>query len=379
MKINRIGVTIISIIMLFMFTSCSNVSYIATIDNERMPVGPYAFYAYYTRDNYQSNLSYYGVTDFASALTEQADSSGTKLYSHIIQETKSSYIHHVITERKFEEYGLSLTEDQISALDDSFQTNWIDSNGIEAFTNICKTLGLSSSEFKEILSVSYKNSQLMDYLFGEGGKYEITEDELRNNYSDGYERFRYIALSKVDSSGATLPTDELIAKKAKIDEAYQKALDGEDFGDLIALYSEDYIDITDNFSDEEKEYYELSNTQAKEDGLVIDKNGIFNYEFYIYYNYFIDQNIVNAVFSMDVGDIKIIELSSSFWLVQKCDKNAKDDYFESKRSLIYNNIASPIIEELYSEWESELLITFNEAAVNKYDPRKLEPLFLKSK
>ena len=143
----------------------------------------------------------------------------------------------MITERKFEEYGLSLTEDQISALDDSFQTNWIDSNGIEAFTNICKTLGLSSSEFKEILSVSYKNSQLMDYLFGEGGKYEITEDELRNNYSDGYERFRYIALSKVDSSGATLPTDELIAKKAT--EKNIKEVVFCDFG--IALRFDDFI------------------------------------------------------------------------------------------------------------------------------------------
>jgi hypothetical protein len=77
----------ITFILLFI-TSCSNVSYIATIDNEKMPVGPYAFYAQYTRDNYQSNLTYYGVTDFTSALTEQADSTGTKLYAHIIQEAK---------------------------------------------------------------------------------------------------------------------------------------------------------------------------------------------------------------------------------------------------------------------------------------------------
>ena len=378
-RIKAISVSVCILIVLIICSSCSNVSYIATIDNEKMPVGPYAFYAYYTRDNYQSNLSYYGVTDFTSALTEQADSTGTKLYAYIIQETKNSYIQHVITERKFEEYGLSLNEDQQAALDESFQSNWIDSVGIEKFTEICKTLDMTSAEFKEVISVSYKNSCLMDYLFGEGGRYEITDDELRNNYADGYERFRYIALSKLDSSGATLSTDELIAKKALVDEAYQKALDGEDFGELIAQYSEDYIQITDDISDEEKSYYELSNKQASEDGLVIDKNGIFNYEYYLYYNYSIDSNIVNAVFSMDVGDIKVIELSSSFWVIQKCDKNAKEDYFESKKSLIYNNIASPIIDELYTEWENELLISFNESAVNKYDPRKLEPLFISSK
>jgi len=65
-----------------------------------------------------------------------------------------------------------------------------------------------------------------------------------------------------------------------------------------------------------------------------------------------------------------------FWLIQKCDKNEKDDYFESKRSLIYSSIVSLILEELYTEWENELLITFNDSAVNKYDPRKIGSLFL---
>ena len=378
-RIKYTSLPVCLLIIMMLISSCSYVSYIATIDNEKMPVGPYAFYAQYLRDNYQANLSYYGVTDFTAALTEQAPADGTKLYAYIIQETKNSYIQHILTERKFDEYGLSLSEEQKDALDESYQTNWVDNVGIEKLTEICKTLGMTSAEFKEVVSVSFKNSCLMDYLFGKGGRYEITEDELRNNYANDYERFRYIALSKLDSSGATLSTDELIAKKAIIDEAYQKALDGEDFGSLIAQYSEDYIQIPDDVSDDEKNYYEQSNKQASEDGLVIDKNGIFNYEYYVYYNYAIDSNIVNAVFSMDVGDLKVVELSSSFWIIQKCDKNEKESYFESKRSLIYNNIASPIIDELYDEWESELLITFNDAAVNKYDPRKLEPLFITSK
>ena len=215
-------------------------------------------------------------------------------------------------------------------------------------------------------------------IFGEGGSYEITEEELRNKYADGYERFRYIAISKVDASGNMLTTDELIAKKALVDDAYQKALDGEDFGTLISEYSDDYLKITDDLTDEQKAAYEASNKQACEDGLVIDKNGIFNYEYYVYYNYVIDSNIVNAVFAdtMANGDVKSIELSTAFWIIQKCDKNEKEDYFESKRSLIYNEIASPIIEELFTKWENELLITFNDAAVNKYDPRKISPLFI---
>jgi len=365
-----------SLMMIVLLSSCANTSYIATIDNEKLPVGPYAFYAYYTRDNYQTNLSYYGVTDFTSALTEQADSTGTKLYAYIINETKNSYLQHILTERKFDEYGLTLTDQQKEAVDTAYKETWEDGYGIEKLTEILKTLELTSSEFKEMISITYKNSQLTDYLFGEGGTYEVTEEELKNNYQQNYERFRYIAVSKVDSDGNNLTTDELISKKAAVDQAYQRALDGEDFGNLIAEYSEDYLTISDDLTDDQKTYYEQQNQQAREDGLVTDTNGIFNYEYYYYYQYSLDSSIVNAVFSMDVGDVQLIELSTSFWLIQKCDKNEKDDYFESKRSLIYSSIVSPILEELYTEWGNELLITFNDSAVNKYDPRKIGSLFL---
>ena len=88
-RIKYTSLPVCLLIIMMLISSCSNVSYIATIDNEKMPVGPYAFYAQYLRDNYQANLSYYGVTDFTAALTGQAPADGTKLYAYIIQETKN--------------------------------------------------------------------------------------------------------------------------------------------------------------------------------------------------------------------------------------------------------------------------------------------------
>ena len=370
------AVTVLAALVLTLAAACSNTSYIATVGDEKYPVGTYAFYAYYTRDNYMANLQAYGVTDFANALTQDADANGTKLYSYIIEETKNSYISHILVEKKFEEYGLSLTAEQQELIDEGFQTTWIDGYGLEKFTEICKTLGITSAEFKDIISISYKNQQLQDYLFGAGGIYEITDSELINNYNTNYERFRCINVSKLDSEGSMLSTDALIEKKALVDEAYNKALAGEDFAEIIKQYSESYIPVSDDLSDEYKELYEQSNKEQMEDGYVTDKNGIFDYMYYYYYSYYLDSAIVDKVFSMNVGDIDIVELANSFWIIEKCDKNEKEDYFNSKKDLIYSSISTPILNDLYTEWEADLLLTFNTAAVNKYDPRRIDALFV---
>ena len=374
--IKSIAAVLAAVMMLLTLCSCKDTSYACTVDNEQFPAGPYAFYAYYTRDKYEAQLTAYGMTDFASALLSDADSEGTKLYTYINEEVKSSYLSHLIVNLKFDQLGLELTEEQQTAINESFQKNWKEEYGEAKFTDICRTLGLTASEFEEMVSVSFKYESLMNYLFGEGGKYEISEEELKSQFDENYTRFRYIAVSKVNSETNTaLTTDELISKKAIIDDAYARALSGEDFGALIAECSEDYIQITDDMTDEEKATYEASNAASREQGLVTDKNGIFDYNYYYYYGYSLDSTIVDKLFTMENGDIEMVEITSSFWIIQKLDKNEDPSYYEAKRDLIYSSISTPIVEEVFNEWENEFAIVFNDAVISKYDPRKIDKLF----
>ena len=374
--IRIISMVLASVMMLLTLCSCKDSSYACTVDGVEYPVGPYAFYAHYTRDKYQAQAEAYGSTDFAADLVASLDEDGTKLYEYINYETQSSYLSHLIVSLKFDQFGLELTADQKKAMEEAVQANCMDEFGEEGFTDICRTLGITAAEFKEMVGVSYKYEALTNYLFGEGGIYEITEDELRENYNENYSRFRYIIVSKIDTeTNKALPTDELIAKKGIVDTAYAEALAGADFGDLIAAYSEDYMTISDDMTDEEKSTYEARNKSAREDGIVTDKNGIFDYLFYYYYNQTLDSQIVDKAFSMNDGDIALIEIDSSFWVIQKMDKNEKADYFESKKDLIYSTISSPLLDEEFAKWEKEFSIVMNESVVSKYDPRKIGPLF----
>lgn len=365
-----------SVMLTLMLCSCKNTSYICTLDGVSCPVGPYAFYAYTTRDDYQTQLAYYGYTDFASALLSDYDDNGTKVYNHINSEVQENYKRYLFIKTQFQELGLTLSDDDLTAIDSAMKTNWVEKYGETGFTDICRTLGVTSSEFEEIISRPYKYNALLNYYFGEGGKYEITDSEMLNNYNTNYSRFRYIAVSKLDpDTSETLSTDELIVKKAKVDEALAKASAGEDFAGLIKAYSEDFVKVTDDMSDDEKTYYEEQNRKNTEDGIVVDKDGVFDYYSY-YYSYTMDSNIVNKVFSMNDGDIALVELSSSFWILQRLDKNENESFYESKKSLIYSALSSPIIEELFAGWQKNSSITFNTATVSKYDPRKINSLFI---
>ncbi len=377
-SIRIISAILASVMMILTLCSCKDTSYACTVDGVEYPVGPYAFYAYYTRDKYEAQLAQYGMTDFASSLLSEADSEGTKLYEYINKEVQSSYISHLIVNLKFDDLGLTLSDEQKTAIDEAIQTNWISQYTDEGFTDICRTLGLTAAEFKEMVGVSFKYESLMNYLFGENGPYEISEEDLKSDFEEDYTRFRYIAFSKVDAeTKQTLTTDELIAKKALVDDAYERALAGEDFGSLIAEFSEDYLQITDDLSDEDKAKYEETNRRNREEGIVTDKNGIFDYAYTYYYNVTLDSAIVDKVFTMENGEVAFVELSSSFWILQKLDKNEDSSYYESKKDLIYSAISTPIIEEVFAKWEDEFAIVFNDSAVSKYDPRKIGSLFYK--
>jgi hypothetical protein len=79
---------------------------------------------------------------------------------------------------------------------------------------------------------------------------------------------------------------------------------------------------------------------------------------------------------MNVGDVALIEVSNSFWVVKKCDPNEKEDYFTSKKDSIFNELTSPDVTTMFTEWDNDFPEVFNDKTVNKYDPRGLSSLFL---
>lgn len=354
----------------------ADTSYALTSEGEKYPAAPYSFYVHYYRDTWEAQLYSYKGTGFNDNADMEVDANGTKLHDYIVDQAKNQYISYLLVNQKFNEFGLSLTEEETKAIDDSFQKNYVEAYGDERLDEICTTIGVSKDELKEILSINYKQDKLIDYYFGEGGTMEVSDAELLQKYEESYARFKYMVFYTKDTSGNSYTLEQQNAVYAKAQEAYAKLQAGETIENLIPQYSEDYKAYTENSTDAEKEQIDKQNKENVEDGVLTDKNGVFNKNVYNYYGYKLDATLVAKIFELQQGEYAFIELSDSFWIVQKYSATEKEDYFASKKEDVFDDITADDIQNLYKGWQDAFPHEFNEKTVEKLDPRGMSCIFL---
>lgn len=351
-------------------------SYALTSGNEKYSSAPYSFYVHYYRDTWEAQLYSYKGSGFNENAEMSADSNGTKLYQYVINQAKNQYLSYLIVENKFQELNLSFSEEETKAIEDSFQKNYIDAYGEQRLDEICSTIGITRDEFKEILSVNYKQQKLIDYYFGQGGTMEVTDEELLSKYQETYSRFKYMVFYTADTSGKTFTLEQQNAVYAKAQEAYAKLQAGEAIETLIPIYSEDYKSYAENSTDEQKEQIDKQNKENVEDGVITDKNGVFNQSVYNYYGYKLDTTLVSKIFELKEKETAFVELSDSFWVVQKESATEKEDYFNSKKNDVFDSITADDIQNLYKQWEEAFPHEFNEKTIENLDPRGMSCIFL---
>ncbi len=378
-----LSILILCAIILSMICGCADTSYIMTNNGDKYAAGPFAFYAQYLHDYYDQMLTYYYQQNLTDILNKEVDENGTKLYENINKEIKQQYIRYIVLDKKFAELGLSMTEEETKEINDAFEYYKSNYKTLD-FTAIRQKLGLSEDEFKNLLvGINYKEQKLMNYYFGAGGENEISDTEMRKYFTENYRRFKYLVFYKTNSDGTTLGTEDLLKKYEKVKEAKALLDEGQSFERLIPIYSEDYYK-RENYpdaTDETWENYEAQNTENTENGLITNKNGIFDETVYNYYGYSLDTKVADAVFTLEIGEYTLIELDKEYWIIKRYDASESNDYFKSKETTIYNTLASPQFETLCTTWDLAFAgadleyCKFNETVVNMYDVRGLETVF----
>lgn len=371
------GLVLVLSLFLSILSGCTaDTSYALTSEGTKYPTGPYSFYVHYYRDTWDAQLYSYKGTGFADNTDMEVDKNGTKLYEYIIKAAKDQYLSYLLINQKFEEFNLTLSDEEKQAMEDSFKKNYIDEYGQERIDEICKTIGITQDEFKEILSVNYKNEALIDYYFGEGGTMEVSDAELLSKFEETYARFKYMVFYTKDTAGKDFTLEEKNKVYAKAKEAYAKLEAGEAIETLIPQYSEDYKKYQDNSTDEQKASIDKQNKENVEDGVITDKNGIFNKEVYSYYGYKLDTTLTDKIFELKDKEYAFVELPDSFWVVQKYSATEKENYFADRKDEVFDAITADDIQKLYNQWLEAFPHEFNEKTVEKYDPRGMSVLFL---
>ena len=361
--------TILSVSMIL--TGCSKP--VMTAKGEDMKAGYYSFYVHWQRDYYKELLKGYNY-DITAVIDNYYTETETVRES-IINTAKSQYLTFVVVSEKFEELGLSLTEQQQADIEKQYAEEWVETYGESGMKKILKTLGLKQEEFLNLLSVEYKSDAILEYYYGENGVTPITEQDKKDYYNENYYRFKYILFTTVDENDKALPADEIANKRNLAETICNDAKNGASFEDLVAKHSEDYVKITDDMSAEDEASAEESNEDSVTVGLICDNDGIFNQTLYTYYDICVNQSIIKQLDSMSIGDVSVVEIDNSIWVVKKYDVNEDASYFEDRKDSIYQKMYGDDFNNKYTLWLAELDYTFNKEVIEELDPKNFTDLF----
>lgn len=375
-KISKITALLLSLIMIFgLFAGCGQYDYALTAGDEKYPVGPYAFYAYWFRDVWTTNIYYYmQTTDLNSQLDLKMSEDGQTLEQVILDQVEEQYISYILLSKEFERLGLEFSDETKTQIDYVFEETFLKSYTEEELNTIYKTLGLSADEIKDIYTVNYKRQMIIDHYFGEGGAQEISEDTVRQTFENDYARFKYIALSKYKDDGSSLSTEETVTKYNKAKDVISKLDKGADFVELIKTDSEAYISSMDDLTEDQKTSAEKLNETLTEDGLIINKNGTILQDYTTDSSY-LDSTLVNKVFELDNNEYGMVETDTGFWIIMRCNINESEAYYKNCRDTIFNSIVTEPYNELFANWKKDFAYTMNEKVVEKYNPRNIGNLF----
>lgn len=194
---------------------------VMTIDGEAICAEEYAFYFVEYANAWNNMLASMGMS-WENVWSEE------EFLEQVRTATERELTQRRAIVELVDQYNLHLTREQ---LDDahSLKQQSIDSlGGYEAYLDQLKQIGMTETMFENRMYREYAQQRVDEYLFGEGGEYQVSLEDLRTYMDENYLRAKHILIS-TDTENA----EELAAELAK------RAQAGEDFDELIAEYGED--------------------------------------------------------------------------------------------------------------------------------------------
>lgn len=279
MKQKRFVALLLAVVMLCMlFSGCSLKPNVMIVDGTNIKEGTFAYYYSYCYYNYYETYGDSGVSYY----------------------TLMSVSQHVLVNRLFKEYGLKLSDTDREELENTRSAQIETLGGQAGYAAFLRTFNLNDAEYRSILEIAPKYRILRDYLFGEGGQYEASEDELRQLYHEQYARVLFIYISTKDIE----TVEDREAKYALAEEAYARALAGEDFSKLILEYGEDETQAADPYSGAYVQLGTLTDTELEEMLFSLGDYEISEIEtttdgYYIYQRLPFDEDFLDSIFAND--------------------------------------------------------------------------------
>lgn len=216
----------------------------AVIDGVQIPAGVFIYYL--DTANYEAQQKLNEQTDTSADLSPEgaaAQSSETvtlPLYSSQIDGVDSKqWIYdratelmqeYAAVEAKFDEYGLTLTDDDKQSAQVYLDQIW------DYAGDYYTSMGVSENSYKSIFLNSSKKQKLFETIYSEGGEKAVSDDEIKTYLDENYALINYIDVELKDGEGNLLKSDGKAERMEMLNSYIERYNNGEDFAELNAEY-----------------------------------------------------------------------------------------------------------------------------------------------
>jgi len=352
--LRRVCAFVLALATLFSLTGCVNHNWSVKSGDEQIAAGVYIYYMMTAYNDATARLEELNEEkdekdqiDLSKVdiLTVTIDGKTGKQW--ILDETRNYCKRHFAVEALCAERSVKLSDEDVSAINNTL--NYM----VSYYGTFFQEAGISTESVKEVYENSYLYSNLLMSYYDTNGEYALSEDELKEYFSENYIAYKVIEAPYTYTSNSKetkYSEDEIKARQEAINNLYTEATQS-DNADIDAL-NKKFVNRNLEEGKQETTPNKLSLTFVTED-TDTSKYG---------------DDFFKTLKEAKAGDFLKFEVKDKgIYLVQRCDEYSDESkQYKDTRETCIGAIAEDDYKEILNKKTETMDFVFNEKALEKY-------------
>lgn len=391
----KIAAAAAAIVCTASFCGCSDSGYIMTVDGEQIRTGIYLSFMQTVHGEARTKLS--------EEMTEAGDTSEiTTVFGHQIEgvnaaewiksHTLDDIKDFVAVKRLCEQYGITLTDDELAEVNNNVNSVWNDENNYAQYFYKTDTIGeyydsigVGRESLTEIYKYTTLRSKLFDKYYGKDGLTPVTDEEFDAYIRENYAGVKLIELEFDDYGGIDLKDEADIQAVRDTAQSYVDRLNGgESFinikydYDLAQAQGKARADAEDSYDSSGTDKTLEETVQEAVDAATAEKaESESSLERMISKtSSSLDADITDYIWSIaDDSKASTFETSDSIYVVVRDDVTTLTEWKDTSRSSILGNMRNDEFDGVVLAAAADYTVVSDDYLVNnKYSPDRVKGL-----
>lgn len=261
------------------------------------------------------------------------------------------------------ERGIALSAEDEAGLQNSLEQLWLYSGTFYTQNGISKDSVL-------LMTRNYlTQTRLFESIYGEGGEQSPSEEEYKNYYLENRVRVRYLPLT----FSSSLSEEEKTALEEKANGYFERAQKGESLTVLIEEYQNELYEEALKAAEEASSSSSESSSPAEEaepaERITITEG---EYDLILTRDSSApSKTLTDEMFGAAEGEVKLVRDEQAIYIAMRVDPMFSQEDYESLKPSLLQEMKEEEFEQWLAEQGNTLEIVYNEAALKRFTPSKL--------